>query len=216
MKNSSNNPGKYYGRVEERLNGLTHGLGAVFSVIGLVVLIFQAVKTGDIWYIISFSVYGVSLVSMYLSSTLYHSIDDPVRKVVLQKLDHSAIFLLIAGTYTPFLLVNLRGALGWSLFGIVWGITMIGLILKFRMISRWKGISVGLYLGMGWLAVFAGKELVRQLDSTSLILLIIGGLCYTIGVVFYLWRRLPYNHAIWHLFVLGGSVTHYFSILNIL
>lgn len=216
MKNSSNNPENYYGRVEERLNGLTHGLGAVFSVIGLVVLIFQAVKTGDIWYIISFSVYGVSLVSMYLSSTLYHSSDDPVRKVVLQKLDHSAIFLLIAGTYTPFLLVNLRGALGWSLFGIVWGITMIGLILKFRMISRWKGISVGLYLGMGWLAVFAGKELVRQLDSTSLILLIIGGLCYTIGVVFYLWRRLPYNHAIWHLFVLGGSVTHYFSILNIL
>ncbi|MGD2028126.1 MAG: hemolysin III family protein [Anaerolineales bacterium] len=213
MTKSDNIPGNYYGRIEERLNGLTHGLGAVFSVVGLVVLITRAVKTGDVWYIVSFSIYGVSLVSMYLSSTLYHSIGDPAWKVILQKLDHSAIFLLIAGTYTPFLLVKLRGALGWSLFGIVWGITLIGLVLKFWMISRWKGLSVGLYLGMGWLAMFAGKELVQQLDSASLTLLVIGGACYTIGVVFYLWRRLPYNHAIWHLFVLGGSATHYFSVL---
>lgn len=216
MENSGKGPGSYYDQIEERINSLTHGVGAVFSVVGLIILITRAVSEGTIWHIASFSIYGISLVVMYFSSTLYHSIPNPRWKVILQKLDHSAIFLLISGTYTPFLLVNLRGALGWSLFGVVWGITLVGLILKFSFISRWEGISVLLYLAMGWLAVLAGDQLVQKVEPSSLVLLMVGGVFYTVGVVFYLWRRLPYNHAVWHFFVLGGSISHYFAVLNIL
>ncbi len=216
MENSGKGPGSYYDQIEERINGLTHGVGAVFSVVGLIILITRAVSEGTIWHFASFSIYGISLVVMYFSSTLYHSIPNPRWKVILQKLDHSAIFLLISGTYTPFLLVNLRSALGWSLFGVVWGITLVGLILKFSFISRWEGISVVLYLAMGWLAVLAGDQLVQKVEPSSLVLLMVGGVFYTVGVVFYLWRRLPYNHAVWHFFVLGGSISHYFAVLNIL
>ncbi len=216
MKKPRSKNAWYYSSREELLNYLTHGAGTVFSVLGLVYLLVRAVQQGDTWHIVSFAIYGSSLVLLYLSSTLYHAVSVPKWKQVLKKFDHSAIFLLIAGTYTPFLLVNLRGPWGWSLFGVIWGLAVLGLVLKFWIISRWEGASVVLYLAMGWLAVIAGKELLQEVAVNSLVLLLIGGLCYTAGVVFYLWKKLPYNHAIWHLFVLGGSFSHYFSVLNIL
>jgi hemolysin III len=206
----------HYFRGEEIANGLTHGAGAVLSVFGLVYLLLRASQDGNIWHVISFAIYGISLFLLYLASTLYHSIPVLEWKRVLKKLDHSAIFLLIAGTYTPFLLNNLRGPWGWSLFGVIWGLTIVGLVIKLGFIDRLEKLSLVLYVGMGWLAVVAAREMLSKVGTASLVLLLIGGLCYTVGVVFYLWRKLPYNHAIWHLFVLGGSITHYFSVLNIL
>ena len=216
MKEISDKKSLYYSGREELFNSLTHGAGVVLSLLGLVFLIVRAAQYGTTWHIVSFAIYGISLILLYLASTLYHSIPVMEWKQVLKKFDHSAIFLLIAGTYTPFLLTNLRGPWGWSLFGVIWGLTLLGLVLKFWIISRWEGASVVLYLVMGWLAVVAGGELIQHVGTTSLILLAAGGICYTVGVIFYLWRKLPYNHAIWHLFVLGGSITHYFSILKLI
>ena len=216
MKDISNKKSWYYSGREELLNSLTHGAGVVLSLLGLVFLLVRAAQYGTTWHIVSFAIYGISLLSLYLASTLYHSIPVLEWKQVLKKFDHSAIFLLIAGTYTPFLLTNLRGPWGWSLFGVIWGLTLLGLVLKFWIISRWEGASVVLYLVMGWLAVVAVGELIQHVGTTSLILLAAGGICYTVGVIFYLWRKLPYNHAIWHVFVMAGSITHYFSILKLI
>ena len=216
MKNAYQKRAIYYSSREELLNSLTHGAGVVLSLLGLVFLLVRAVRYGNTWHIVSFAIYGISLILLYLASTLYHAVTALELKQLLKKFDHSAIFLLIAGTYTPFLLINLRGPWGWSLFGVIWGLTILGLVLKFWIISRWEGASVVLYLAMGWLAVVAVGEMLQHVGTTSLILLAIGGISYTVGVVFYLWRKLPYNHAIWHVFVLGGSITHYFSVFNIL
>jgi hemolysin III len=216
MKRTKKKISLHYSRGEEVANSLTHGAGAVLSVLGMVYLLVRAAHDGDIWHMVSFAIYGVSLFLLYLASTLYHSIPVLKYKNVLKRLDHSAIFLLIAGTYTPFLLNNLRGPWGWSLFGVIWGLTIIGLIIKLGFIDKLEKTSLVLYVAMGWLAVVAVRELVSQVGTTSLVLLLIGGLCYTVGVIFYLWRKLPYNHAIWHLFVLGGSITHYFSVIKLL
>jgi hemolysin III len=216
MKGPQEHVLNYYSPKEELVNSLTHGAGVVLSILGLVVLLVRAAQHGNIWHMVSFAIYGVSLLLLYLASTLYHAIPVLEWKRLLKKLDHSAIFLLIAGTYTPFLLTNLRGPWGWSLFGVIWGLTVLGLVIKLGFIEKLERTSLVLYIGMGWLAVVAVRELVSQVGTTSLILLLIGGICYTVGVVFYLWRKLPYHHAIWHLFVLGGSVSHYFSILNMI
>lgn len=205
-----------YTRKEEIIHGITHGIGTIASIVGLVFLLIRAINHGTVWHIVSFAIYGASLIMLYLASTLYHSIQVHSWKFTLKKLDHSAIFLLIAGTYTPFLLNNLRGPLGWTLFGIVWVLAIIGLVIKLGFIAHLEKASLVLYLGMGWLVIVAIRQLLNTVDTTTLVLLFAGGIAYTVGVVFYVWRKLPYNHSIWHVFVMLGSLAHYFSVINIL
>ncbi len=201
-----------YDLKEELANSITHGLGAVLSVAGLTVLVTFASFAGDAWHIVSVSVYGTSMILLYLASTLYHGLVHPRAKHIFKILDHSAIFLLIAGTYTPFLLVNMRGAWGWSLFGVIWGLAVLGIIFKIFFIHKLPRASTFAYLGMGWLCVIALPQMLETIDQIGMILLVAGGLSYTVGAGFYAWKRLPYNHAIWHLFVLGGSAAHFFAV----
>jgi hemolysin III len=202
--------------VEERINGLTHGIGVVLSVVGLVVLVVCATIYGNAWHVVSFSIFGSTLIILYAASTLYHSVTHTTAKRVFWILDHSAIFLLIAGTYTPFVLVNLRGRWGWSIFGIIWACAILGIILKIFYIGKFEKISVAVYVMMGWLCIVAFKEIITNVSSLSIVLLVIGGLSYTLGVIFFAWEKLPYNHALWHLCVLSGSVFHYFAVLSML
>jgi hemolysin III len=197
---------------EERLNRLTHALGIALSAAGLVLLLVGSVRHGDAWHVVSTAIFGATLVLLYTSSTLYHSFRNERIRQVLQKFDHAAIFLLIAGTYTPFVLVTLRGPRGWSLFGVVWGLAIIGVVLKFRFAGRFRLISTLIYLAMGWLVLFVLNPLMAALPAGGVRLLVAGGLCYTGGAVFYLWKRLPYHHAVWHLFVLAGSACHWAAV----
>ena len=198
---------------EELVNGLTHGVGTVFSVVALVVLVVFAVLYGGAWHVVTFSVFGGTLVLLYCASTLYHSLPEGIGKKVFKVIDHSAIYLLIAGTYTPFMLVNLRGAWGWSIFGVVWALAILGIILKIVCVGRFHKLSVAVYVGMGWICLIAFKQILIHVPLASVVLLAVGGLVYTLGVIFYAWRKMPYNHGVWHLFVLGGSVFHFFSVL---
>lgn len=202
----------HYTLREERLNSLTHGLGALLSAVGTLVLVLAAAREGDVWKIVSFSIFGASLILLYSASTFYHASRSPRAREIWKMLDHCAIFLLIAGTYTPFLLVNLRGPTGWTLFGIIWGLALAGIILKLVFGHRYKILRVIVYLAMGWLIVLAAGELNTQVSELGVRLTVIGGVVYTLGVVFYLADRLPYNHAIWHLFVVGGSLCHFYAI----
>lgn len=197
---------------EELFNSLTHGLGALFSVAALIVLVITAQKYGDARHLVSFSVYGVSLVLLYLSSTLYHSFSSPKLKNLFGRFDHVSIFLLIAGTYTPILMTTIRGALGWSMLVIIWTMAVAGAIIRSVYVNRFRKQMVVIYLVMGWLFVMGGKQMFESLSSESIWFLILGGLAYSIGVIFYLWRKLPYGHGIWHLFVLAGSALHFFAI----
>jgi hemolysin III len=207
---------KVYTPAEEIANSITHGIGMILSIIGMIILIILASLKGDAWHIVSFSIFGGCLMLLYLASTLYHSIPDPDTKRLFKIIDHSAIYLLIAGTYTPYLLLNLRGAWGWTLFGIIWTLALSGILLKSYYIGRFRKTSVMLYIAMGWLCVIVFDQLIEKLDNLSLVLLISGGIAYTSGVIFYAWKKLPFNHAIWHMFVLTGSICHYFSVLSIL
>ncbi|MBL9219542.1 MAG: hemolysin III family protein [Opitutaceae bacterium] len=197
---------------EELANSLTHGLGAALSVAGLVLLVIRAAQHGDAWHVVSTAIFGTTLVLLYAASTLYHSLRGERLKQRLRKFDHAAIFLLIAGSYTPFVLVTLRGPWGWSLFGVVWGLAVAGMTIKFWLAGRFKLLSTLIYVAMGWLVLVAIKPLVAALPAGGMKLLVAGGLCYTGGAVFYLWKRLPYHHAIWHLFVLGGSACHWAAV----
>lgn len=199
-------------RIEEILNSATHGLGAILSLIGTIALIIGATQYGDIWKIASFSVFGSSLILLYLASALYHGTRHPRLKRVLKTLDHCAIFVLIAGTYTPFLLVNLRGSVGWTLFAVIWGLALTGVILKLIFRNRFELVRVGIYIAMGWLITVASSDLMMNLNDLALKLTIAGGIVYTAGVIFYLADRIPYMHAVWHLFVLGGSACHFTAI----
>jgi len=201
-----------YSVKEEIAHSVTHGIGALMSVIGLVMLIVYSSKYGDAWHIVSSSIYGLTLIALYTSSTLYHSVTIPDLKKVLQRLDHAAIFLLIAGTYTPFTLVNLRGGWGWTLFGMVWSIAIAGMIMELIIKKRYQRISIGLYLGLGWLVMIAIEPMITNVAPGGLILLLVGGLFYSLGVIFYVWKTLVYHHAIWHLFVLAGSASHFFAV----
>lgn len=196
--------------VEELFNSLTHGIGAALAVAALVILV---VFSDDAWRVVSFSVYGACLVSLYLASTFYHAFRSPGLKRVFRILDHSAIFLLIAGSYTPITLVALKGAWGWILFGLIWGFALVGLTLEIFFMDRFRWLTLSTYVGMGWLAVIAVKPLLDALPWQALAWLGAGGVFYTGGIVFYLWRKLPFNHGIWHLFVLGGSASHFFCFL---
>lgn len=196
----------------EMMNSITHILGTVLAIVGCIALIIRAAVLGDPWKIVSCSIYGSTLVLLFTSSALYHSIRGASKKV-LQKFDHGAIYLLIAGSYTPFTLVSVRGAWGWSLFGVVWGLAIIGILQDLLFVKRRGILSVVIYLLMGWIAMVAIRPLSRALPVEGLLWLIAGGLFYTVGVVFYaLENKIPYSHGIWHLFVLAGSICHYFTI----
>lgn len=198
---------------EEIAHTITHGVGVLLSIAGLAVLVAFSTLNGNAWHIVSSSIYGASLVMLYSASSLYHGIPNPRAKLVLKQLDHAAIYLLIAGTYTPFLLVTLRGVWGWSLFAVIWSIAIFGATLEFFNLPRFKKLSLGLYLGLGWIVVIAIKPMLAGVETGGLVLLLLGGLSYSLGVIFYIRDKMPYNHAIWHLFVLAGSVLHYFSVL---
>lgn len=212
MKKRARKP-RHYVTVEELANAVTHGVGLGLSIVGFVVLLVFAALRGTPWHIVACAIYGSTLVCLYAASTLYHSVPVPRFKRALRIFDHSAIYLLIAGTYTPFLLVNLRGAWGWSLFGVVWGLAAAGIVFKFWFVERFGFLSTAVYVGMGWLVVIAAKPVFAHITATTLVLLLIGGLFYTAGIIFYASKR-PYAHAIWHLFVLGGSTCHYFAVLH--
>ncbi len=198
---------------EEILSSVTHGIGAGLSTAALAILVTLAGLYGDVWRVVSFSIYGATLVLMYTASTCYHAFRTPELKRLFRILDHSAIYLLIAGTYTPFMLVTLRGAWGWSLFGVTWGIAVLGILMTVLSLDRFKLVNLLSYLAMGWLGMIAIRPLVIALPRGGVIWLVIGGVAYTLGVVFYAGKKIPFNHAIWHLFVLGGSICHFFALL---
>ncbi|MBN9424243.1 MAG: hemolysin III [Candidatus Accumulibacter sp. 66-26] len=202
-----------YSPREELANGLTHGAGLLLAIAGLGVLLAHATQRGDVWHVVGCTVFGLALIACYATSTLYHSVRSERLRPLLRTLDHAAIFLLIAGTYTPFTLVSLRGPWGWSLFGVVWGLALLGIALRLLLNGRLHGLVVALYLAMGWVVVIAVQPMLDRVAPGGLALLAGGGLAYTGGVVFYKWKRLPYNHAIWHLFVLLGSALHFFAVL---
>ena len=197
---------------EEIANSLTHGAGIVLAVTALAVMVAFASLRGDAWHVVSCAIFGATLILTYTASTLYHSIPIPSAKAVLRTLDHAAIFLLIAGTYTPLLLVSLRGTWGWTLFGIIWSIAILGVTLKFMLKARGHKLMVALYVAMGWVIVVAINPLLETMGRNGLYWLLAGGIAYTGGVAFYLWRRLPYHHAIWHCFVMAGSALHFCAI----
>jgi hemolysin III len=199
---------------EERANLITHALGMLLSGAALSVLVILASRIGDARRIVTVSIYGATLLLMYTASTCYHCVrNSPRLKRAMRIFDHAAIYLLIAGTYTPVVLVQLRGGWGWSLFGVVWGLAGTGVILKLFFVDRFAPLSVTVYLLMGWLALVAIKPIIAALPAGGLGWLFAGGIAYTAGVVFYLWDHLPFNHAIWHLFVLAGSVCHFLLVL---
>jgi hemolysin III len=200
---------------EEIINSITHGIGALLSIAALIVLVLVAGQHGDIWHLVSFSIYGCTLILLYLSSTLYHSFTNPKLKNLFARFDHVSIFLLIAGTYTPILLTSLRGVWGWTLFVIIWTVAITGAIIRSIYLHRFRKLMVAIYLIMGWMFVLAGRQIFLKLPSISILFLVLGGLAYSVGVIFYMWRKLPYSHGIWHLFVLAGSVLHFFAIYYI-
>ena len=202
-----------YSLMEEILNAATHGFGILLSIVGLVVLVAFASIDGSAILITSCAVFGGTLIFAYSSSTLYHAITNEKAKQIFRQFDHAAIYLLIAGTYTPIVLVLLDGTWGWTIFTIIWTTAIVGVVLKFVYPHRFKKFSVALYLIMGWFVIIAIKDLMQSMDSGGLWLMLIGGLFYSFGVIFYVWKSLPYNHAIWHLFVLAGSISHYFMVL---
>ncbi len=206
-------PRRLYTLGEEIANSLSHGLGAALSVAGLVVLVVLAARLGDPWRVTSFAIYGSTLTILYLASTLYHSIQDHRVKGVLRTIDHASIYLLIAGTYTPILLVSMRGAWGWALFGVIWGLALIGVVLQSLSFQGLRRVELFTYLMMGWLCVIAWREMSAGISSAGLIWIAVGGAFYTTGVIFYAWHKLPYHHAVWHLFVLAGSASHFFAML---
>lgn len=198
---------------EEIANSIVHGVGLLLAIVGVVVLLVYASVKGDALHIVSVSIFGASLLLLYGSSTLYHSIPNARVKRVLEMCDLIAIYLLIAGSYTPILLVNLRGPWGWSIFGVVWGIAAIGIAFQFSVMKGKEAVRVATYVGMGWMMMVMIKPLFDAIEIGGFLLIVAGGLAYTGGIVFYTWKKLPFNHAIWHSFVLAGSAFHYFAIL---
>ncbi|MBE7048711.1 MAG: hemolysin III family protein [Ruminococcaceae bacterium] len=199
---------------EELVNSITHGLGACLGVAGTAIAIVWAALYGDIYSVVAASIYGATLIILYTMSTLYHAFTNEIVKKVFRVFDHCSIFLLIAGTYTPFTLVTLRGAFGWTLFGIIWGLTILGIVFNGISIEKFKKFSLVCYVIMGWLIVIATVPMVRALGfMPAMLLLLLGGIAYSVGIIFYSIKKIPYMHGVWHLFVLAGSLLHYFSIL---
>ncbi|NOI87616.1 hemolysin III family protein [Vibrio sp. 99K-1] len=202
-----------YSDIEERANAITHGLGVVLGVVDLILLLSRAFDhQADMLTITSMAVYGSSIILLFLASTLYHSITTEKTKRLLKTLDHCAIYLLIAGSYTPFLLVSLRTPLAMGLMAVIWGIALVGIIMKIAFVYRFKRLSLVTYLAMGWLSLIVVYQLAMNIEMGGLVLLALGGVIYSLGVIFYVAKRIPYNHAIWHLFVLAGCACHFFAI----
>lgn len=199
---------------EELIHAISHGLGALLALVGLVVLVVAAaVRCEGATPVVACSIYGAFMVLMFVTSTLYHSFPWPTVKRVFRVLDHEMIFLMIAGTYTPFVLITLRGAQSWTLFGLVWGLAAVGLVFEGFFTGRFKVVSTLLYVLMGWVIVFALKPLAEAMPAAGIRWLWAGGLCYTAGAGVYLFKRVRYHHAVWHLLVLAGAACHYFAIL---
>lgn len=203
---------KYYDLKEEKLNVISHAIGLVLSILALVLLVIYASKEGSAWHIVSFSIYGVSLIVLYSASTFYHYSRTPKLRHRLNIFDHAAIYVLIAGTYTPFTLVVLKGWVGWTIFGVSWGLAITGIILKLFFIGRFDKISTIAYVLMGWLIIFAIKPLVHNLPFEGLMWLLSGGIFYTVGALLYSIKKINYNHAIFHIFVLLGSFSHFMAV----
>ena len=203
---------EHFSKKEELFNSISHGSGVLFAITALVLISVFSAKTGDAWKIVSGVIYGTSLVALFMASTLYHAFPKGKVKDVFEIIDHSAIFILIAGTYTPFTLVNLRGPIGWTIFGIVWGLTLIGIVYKIFFVNKFVIFSTLIYIFMGWLIVFAMAPLTKSLPSAGLFWLVLGGVLYTLGTPFYIIRKIPFHHGIWHLFVLGGSISHFITV----
>jgi hemolysin III len=203
-----------FSRGEEIAHAITHGLGAVGSVAGLAVLVILSLPRGDLTLLVGVTVFGVAMMTLYTASTFYHALTAARAKHVFKLLDHGAIYLLIAGTYTPFCLAVLGGRWGWTLFGLAWGLAILGIIYEVVLGRPWRRVSLVFYLALGWLVVIAGKPLLVVLPAPALLLLLLGGVAYTGGAVFYAWRGFPYHHAVWHLCVLAGTGLHYASVLK--
>jgi hemolysin III len=208
-----NEPKAMYTTTEELLHTITHGVGIVLSIAGLAIMVIYASNNGDGWHITSTAIYGATLILMYSASTLYHGIAHPRVKKIFRHFDHAAIYLLIAGTYTPFLLVSLRQEGGWILFAVIWSIALTGVCLEICRHKPIRKISLWLYMIMGWMIVVAINPMLQHVSTGGLVLLLAGGLAYTAGAIFYIREQMLYHHVIWHLFVLAGSILHYFSIL---
>ena len=201
---------------EEIAASISHGIGAGFAAIGLILLVVLAVMYGDTWQVVAFSIYGVSLFFLYLASTLYHGIQRPHLKRFFRVMDHVGIYLLIAGTYTPFILVTMRDTMGWTMLAVIWSMALAGIIWKIFFLGRLEVLSTMFYILMGCLAVVGIRQMLVSIPPAGVILLATGGAVYILGVIFYAWERIPYNHVIWHFFVLGGSALHFFAIYTLL
>lgn len=201
---------------EEVANSITHGFGVIFSITALIFLIISASVQGNVWHITNFTIYGSTMVLLYTASTLVHSFPPGKVKHIFDIFDHSAIYFFIAGTYTPFLLIAIKGAVGWTLFGIVWGLAVCGTIFKVFFVKRFLHLSTILYVLIGWMIVFAWNPLVASIPTYAVICLVIGGVIYSIGAIFYVWRGFLYHHAVWHLFVILGSIMHFVAVLSLL
>ncbi len=213
MSDATSEPVGRGAQLEELLNALTHGLGAVFALAAGAVLITLASIYGDQWAVIGASIYGVSLILLYVASTLYHAVSHEPTKARLKVFDHCMIYVLIAGTYTPFTLTSLRGPWGWTLFSLIWGLALAGIVFKLYYTGRFRWLSTGIYLVMGWLVVVAIEPLMTALPQGAFAWLMAGGVAYTLGTVFYMSERLRFSHAIWHGFVMVGSVCHFAAVL---
>lgn len=203
---------QFYSPIEERINVISHASGLLLSVAALAFLVDKATTYGTAVHTVSFAVFGASLVILYGASTLYHSARTARARAALRTVDHASIYLLIAGTYTPFALVTLRGVVGWAIFGTVWGMALIGVTAKLFYTGRFERLSTAMYVFMGWIIVFAIKPLVANLSAEGLSWLLAGGISYTAGAVFYSIRRMPFGHATFHIFVLAGSACHFISV----
>jgi len=205
-----------FSKREEIANSIIHGIGAVLSIAALVVLIVFASLKGTVWHVVSFTLFGSTMVFLYTSSTLVHSFPAGKIKDIFEIFDHSAIHFFIAGTYTPFLFVAVKGALGWTLFGLVWGLALFGTVFKVFFVKRFLYLSTVLYVLIGWLIVFAWKPLVATVPTYGAVFLVIGGIVYSVGAIFYVWRGFIYHHAVWHVFVIVGTVMHFFAVMSLL
>jgi hemolysin III len=201
---------------EELINSITHGIGAILSITGLILLIVFAALKGTVWHVVSFTIFGSTAVLLYITSTLYHGLTGEKVKFLFRKFDHMSIYLLIAGTYTPYCLVSLNGWIGWTMFGLIWGCAAAGIVLKLFFTGKNENLSTIIYVIMGWIGMIAAKPLYEALPDGSFALLICGGLFYTLGTFFFVKDNVRYFHGVWHLFVIAGTTTHFFSVFELL
>ena len=203
---------KFYSPLEERINILSHAIGLLLSIIAVVLLVTRASSYGNAWHIVSAAIFGASLITLYAASTVYHSATRAELRARLRIIDHATIYILIAGTYTPFTLITLNGTVGWVIFAFSWGMAISGIILKLFFTGRFNLVSTLMYVFMGWIIIFAVKPLIANLSTEGLFWLVAGGLSYTLGAIIYSIKKVPLNHAIFHLFVLGGSICHFVAV----